>query len=291
MTPPVYNIVQTHFFLLNDRVRSVAYEQAIAAIVKPGDVVVDLGAGTGVMAMLACRAGASRVYAVEISGMVEILRTIVKANGFDDRIVCVHGHSSRIELPERADLAITDQAGPFGVGGGLFGALNDAHRRLLKPQAMTIPSRMDLWVGLAEFSPGMAPVEFWDEQPRGFDMHALRALARNIAYQIHFSPDQLLGEPARVAAINLAAPTPPALGGSTTLIVRRPGLLHGLFGFFSAELAPGVSISNSPLGPTIDRRAWFLPVDRAIALETGDSRPVLRYACYRPKRWSCGRWR
>jgi protein arginine N-methyltransferase 1 len=272
----VYNFVETHFILLNDAVRVAAYERAIAAIVKPGDVVLDLGTGTGVMGLLACRAGASRVYSIEASGMVEGVRNIVRANGLEDRMVCLYGDSKDLELPERVDVAITDQAGPFGIGGRLFGSLNDAHRRLLKPRARMIPSHIDLSIGLAELPQGWATVKFWDERPLGFDMSAMCALARNVAYEIKFSPEQLLSAPGCVLSLDLAARTEPAMGGSTTLVAGRPGTLHGLFAFFSAELAPAVSISNSPLGrDSINRRAWFLPVERAIALEAGDSAAIM----------------
>jgi len=268
----VDNLVEWHFLLLNDRARVAAYERAIAAAVKPGDVVLDLGAGTGVMGLLACRAGASRVYAIEGGGMAEIVRRIARANGLADRIVCLHGDSMEVELPERVDLAIADQTGPFGIGGGLFEIFNDARRRFLKPHGMTIPSRIDLSVGLAECPELWAPVEFWDERRLGFDMSAMHEVARNVGYEIHFTRAELLSEPACVLSFNFAASTAEASSGIATLTALRPGTLHGLFGCFQAELVPGVSISNSPLGPgTISRRAWFMPIERPVALEAGDS--------------------
>jgi protein arginine N-methyltransferase 1 len=268
----VYNFVEAQVLFLNDRVRVAAYERAIAATVKPGDVVLDLGAGTGVMGLLACRAGAARVYAIEATGMVEIVRRNARANGFEDRIVCMHGDSRQVELPEHVDLAIADQAGPFGIGGGLFGTFNDARRRFLKPHSPTIPSRIDLSIGLAEYPEGWAPVEFWDERRLGFDMSAMRDVARNVGYEIHFTPAQLLSEPACVLSFNLAGSAVEDSSGTATLAARRPGTLHGLFGCFSAELAPGVSISNSPLGPgAINRRAWFLPIERSVALKGGET--------------------
>ena len=272
------NFVEWHVSLLNDSARVAAYAQAIAATVKPGDVVVDLGAGTGVMGLLACRAGASRVYAIEGGGMVEIVRRIVRANGFEDRIVCLYGDSKQVELPERADVAIADQTGPLGVGGGLFAIFNDARRRFLKPHGTTIPARVDLSVGPGEYPEGWAPIEFWDERPLGFDMSAMHDVARNVGYEIHFSPAQLLSEPARVLSFNLAESMAETSSGAATLVARRPGTLHGLFGCFSAELAPGIWISNSPLGPgTIRRRAWFMPIERPVALETGDSIGVMAH--------------
>jgi hypothetical protein len=273
----VLNLAELHVSFLNDDTRVAAYGRAIAATVKPGDVVLDLGAGTGVMGLLACRAGASRVYAIEGGGMVEIVRRIARANGFEERIVCLHGASTEIELPERADLAIADQAGPFGIGGGLFATFDDARRRLLKPHGTTIPSRIDLSVGLAECPELWATVEFWDERPLGFDVSAMHDLARNAGYETYFTPSQLLSETACVLSFNLAQPCAGPTSGNATLTARRSGTLHGICGCFSAELAPGVSISNSPLdaASAIRRRGWFMPVERAVALEAGDSVGVM----------------
>jgi protein arginine N-methyltransferase 1 len=272
----VYNFVEWHVILLNDRARVAAYQRAIDATVKPGDVVLDLGAGTGVMGLLACRAGAARVYAIEGGGMVEIARKIARANGFADRIVCVHGNSTQVELPERVDVAIADQTGPLGIGGGLFAVFNDARRRFLKPQGTTIPSRVDISIALAEYPEGRAPIEFWDEPRLGFDMSAMHDVARNVGYEIHFTPAQLLSAPQCVLSFDLARSIAEPSNATATLVARRPGTLHGLFGFFAAELAPGVSISNSPLGPdTIKRRAWFMPIERAVTLEGGDSARVM----------------
>ena len=90
-------------------------------------------------------------------------RRIAKANGLEGRIECLHGASIEIELLERVNVAIADQAGPFGIGGGLFTTFNDARQRFLKPHGKTIPSRIDLSIGLAEYPEGWAPIEFWDE--------------------------------------------------------------------------------------------------------------------------------
>ena len=266
------NFVQWHAALVDDNARVGAYDQAIAATVRPGDVVVDLGTGTGVMSLLACRAGAARVYAIEGGGMVEIVRRIARANGLEDRIACLYGDSKQVELPERVDVAIADQTGPLGIGGGAFAAFNDARQRFLKPHGKTIPSRIDLSIGLAEYPEGWAPIEFWDEPRLGFDMSAMHDVARNLGFEVHFTAAQLLSDLACVLSFRLAESAAEASSATATLVARRPGTLHGLFGCFSAELSSGVSISNSPLGPgTIKRRAWYMPIERPVALETGDA--------------------
>jgi SAM-dependent methyltransferase len=75
---------------LRDRQRTLAFSAAIAATVRPGDVVLDAGAGSGILSLLAARAGAARVFAVEIDPVLaDHLRRTVRANHFDDVIrVC-----------------------------------------------------------------------------------------------------------------------------------------------------------------------------------------------------------
>jgi len=77
--------VSFHRMLLNDVVRMEAYRRAIFQTVKRGDTVLDVG--SGILAMLACQAGAGRVYAVEQGPVIAAARELATANGFADRIV------------------------------------------------------------------------------------------------------------------------------------------------------------------------------------------------------------
>src|SRR5215467_2076803 len=101
-------VVDEHRQYLCDRARLGVFERAIAATVRPGDVVIDLGAGTGIFGLLACRAGAARVYAIEPGGMIELARALAAANGVGDRITFVRAHSSEAQLPEQADVLVGD---------------------------------------------------------------------------------------------------------------------------------------------------------------------------------------
>lgn len=95
------------FDCLIDEERTNAFAKAISATVRPGDVVVDMGTGSGVLAMLVARAGAKKVYAIEIDqSNIATLGAVFRANGLDDRIVLVQGDVCKIDLPEKVDVII-----------------------------------------------------------------------------------------------------------------------------------------------------------------------------------------
>src|SRR5687767_9165425 len=100
---PVSLILDEHRRYLADGARTAAYRQAIEEAVRPGAVVLDLGCGTGVLGLLACQAGAGRVYAIDSGGVIELARKLAQANGYADRVTFVKGMSTRVELPERVD--------------------------------------------------------------------------------------------------------------------------------------------------------------------------------------------
>ena len=264
-------IVDEHRQYLADPHRLAAFERAITATVKPGDVVIDLGAGTGILGLFACRAGAARVYAIDDGSIIGLARELCRANGYSDRVVFVKGLSSRIALPEKADVAVSDQIGRFGFEAGVWEYFTDVRARLLTPQASTVPRRVELWMSAVEAPALFEQVEFWSTRPAGFDVSPARALAVNTGYPARLDKEQLLAEPALLASLDLGEPEPPSLGAAAELTVERAGALHGLGGWFRAELAPGIYMSNAPGDASrIDRRNVFLPLDRATSVAPGD---------------------
>src|SRR5688572_16780638 len=115
------------------------YRRAISEVVKAGSVVLDLGAGTGVLGFLACQAGASRVYSIEVDPIISLTRDLCKANGFEDRMHFIRGLSTTVELPEKVDVVVCDQIGAIGYEAGILEYLADARLRFLKPGGTLIP--------------------------------------------------------------------------------------------------------------------------------------------------------
>jgi predicted RNA methylase len=97
------------YMCLMDTVRTLAFKEAIEASVKPNDVVVDVGSGTGILALIAARAGAGRVCAVEFDHtLAEALRQTVRANDLADVIEVLEGDAATVPLPSEADVVVAE---------------------------------------------------------------------------------------------------------------------------------------------------------------------------------------
>ena len=270
-------IIEEHRQYLEDASRISSYRAAIDRIVRPGDVVLDLGSGTGILGLLACAAGAAQVYAIDGGGMAEPARAIARANGFGDRVTVIDGWSTHIDLPERADVLVTDQVGHFGFEAGIVPNANHAKRCLLKADARLVPSHIDLWVAPVDAPDVVAAIDFWSQRPAGFDMSPLRDMAANSGYPRDIQASELLGPAARGGSIDLAADNRLVVVSAESRI-ERAGTLSGIGGWFVATLAPGVTMSNSPLAADrIGRRGVVLPIARPVTVAPGDRvRTVMR---------------
>jgi type I protein arginine methyltransferase len=162
---PVSNVVDRNIFgsheiayeCLADRDRTVAFERAINQVVRPGAQVLELGTGTGIMALFAARAGASRVDAYEITREVaNIARANVAANGLGDVIHIYEADVTQDELkPAKYDVVIAEMISVGLIEEQLVLALNNVIRQaLVTPTTACIPQRQVTSVQLvhADFS-------------------------------------------------------------------------------------------------------------------------------------------
>ena len=263
-------IVDEHRLYLSDRPRLDAFRAAIAATVRRGDVVVDVGSGTGVLAWLACAAGAARVYAIESGGMIEMARALAAENGFADRIVFLAGHSSEVEVPEPADVLVGDLAGRMGFEAGVFEVYRRA-TRWLRPGARVIPASITIHAAPVEHQDAHDAAAFWRQPLDGFQVQSALAWALNTGYPHRYDPAHLTTS-ATVSATFSTVDAPELLRIDGTVAVERSGTMHGVGAWFSAAMAPGVTMTNAPgAAARINRRNVFLPLERPIPLAPGDT--------------------
>jgi hypothetical protein len=258
-----------HRGMLQDFDRVDAYRDAVHAVVRPGDVVVDIGTGTGLLAYFAAQAGARHVYAIEQGPIVALARELCQANGLSDRITFINDVSFRATLPELADVLITETLWNFGIGEGMIGFLADARERLLKPEARVVPSSVDLFLAPFEHA-GL--YEMLTRQPE--DRHELNfSVMRRYALQQvlipRVDPRTFVASPVHVLHVELDESAKPNFSAEATFHATRAGHIHALAGWFDSELVPGIRVGNAPpaLGSSWAHTAF--PLERPIPVEEG----------------------
>jgi protein arginine N-methyltransferase 1 len=132
--------------MIRDSVRIGAFERAISSAVSPGDVVVDIGTGTGIFALMACRHGARHVYAIDTNPLTATGPQFAAANGFGDRITFIQSDSRQVTLPERGDVVIGDIRGRLPGFQGAVDTFKDATERMLRPGGTVIPEKDTVFV-------------------------------------------------------------------------------------------------------------------------------------------------
>jgi type II protein arginine methyltransferase len=144
-----------HFRLVRDAARNRAYAAALARAIRSDGRVLEIGTGTGLLAMMAARAGAGAVVTCEATPVVaRLAQEIVAINGYADRVRVIAGHSTALEAGRdvggRADVLVSEIFSNDAVGEGAIPVIEDAWRRLLAPDARVIPARVRVLVALAE---------------------------------------------------------------------------------------------------------------------------------------------
>lgn len=265
--------LEFHAFCLTDTgTRLDQFAAAIAARVTPGDTVVDLGSGSGILSFLACRAGARRVYAIEATESLEFGRLLASKNGFQDRIEFIGTRSTQVVLPERVDVILGDIHDTFGLQPQGLASLVDARERFLKPGGTLIPSGIQLMA-----VPVDAPdryrrtIDIWRTPIHGIDLSAMKLFAVHRPTAARIERSQLLAAPERLTTIDLGHVTSLHAGGTTHSIVARDGTLHGVCGCFVTTLADGVLMGNVPgdSGTTNFAQAFF-PIESPVDVAAGD---------------------
>src|SRR2546423_13133662 len=136
--------------MVKDRVRTGSYMRALGQVINSNSVVLDIGTGIGIFALLACKLGARKVYAVESNDVIEVAREIAAANGYEDKIQFIQTLSTEITLPETADVIVSDIHGVLPLLQQHIPSIADARKRLLKPGGAVIPLRETIWVAPVE---------------------------------------------------------------------------------------------------------------------------------------------
>jgi len=283
-----------HRVMVGDRVRTDAFQQALLAQVKEGDVVVDVGAGTGVLSLFSTQAGASQVYAIERSRLAKHAAALIEHNGASDRIEVLCGEAAELcaERELQCDVLVSEWLGQFVLLEGMFGAVAAARDAWLRPGGTMIPAGFELFLApLGAGRAGAPSLEFdtpayWSQPDYGVSFDPLLEVELDVLHRSIPAPitgDRLLAPPQSAHVVDCHAASLDDLYFKTELTFRttRAGTLAGFVGHFTSDLGAGVILDTSPESPQThwEQHLFFL---RPVRLEEG-AELTLRFEARRAK--------
>lgn len=255
--------------MIADPSRAKGYVPALRKAVFPGCTVVDIGSGPGFFAILCCKYGAARVYAIEPDTSLAVGREIARQNGCLDKIEFIQDISTKAELPERADIIVSDLRGILPLFQNHIPSIVDARTRFLRPGGRMIPSRDTLWASLIE-DPAFSRENPWTVNDFGVDLEPGRKHAVNIFGKTNAKPEQLLLEPLKWQTVDYTTVVSPAFDGTMSWTCGKQGTAHGVIVWFEADLGDGFGYSNRPGEPELLYGQKVFVLEHPVLLEVGD---------------------
>ena len=271
MALPTGYLLTSYGEMVNCGPRMSAYAAALKAAITPGCTVLDVGAGSGIFALLACQYGAGKVIAVEPNDAIDLLTAAARANGCADRIDVVKGVSSDLDGSIRADVIISDLRGCLPLFESHIPAIIDARTRLLAPDGRMIPARDRLRIAMCSHAPSRELRDSpWLENDYGLDLSAGHRFAANHWHKVELGAGDLRSAPQDLAVLDYRTISDPNLTANASLRADRPCTVDGLAIWFDSELGDGIGFTNAPGEPLLVYGQTFFPLEQSVALGEGD---------------------
>ncbi len=259
-----------HLAMVQDQVRMEAFRRALEQVVKPGDTVVDVGCGTGILALMAWKAGAARVVAIERSEIIEPARRWLAERYPQAPIEFLRLDVEREALPElQADVLVCELLGNLGPEERIVPVLRKA-AKLLKPGGQVIPSKVLLKVAPIQ-APSLAQeLDAWSGDLAGFDLSAFQEAAWDRVYHLQGESCECLSEPGTYHITSWQNGAIDDRACEVELVCHQAGSLHGFACWFEAALSPDALLSSGPQAPVTHWGQVYFPIGPAVELEPGD---------------------
>ena len=271
-----------HEEMLSDSVRVEAYHQGIHRNVNEGDVVVDLGTGTGLLAFMAAKAGASKVYAVEHSDFIDVAREIAQHNDITN-IEFVQTNSREFTPPEKVDVILHEQMGDELFNENMLENVLDLRNRILVPGGRILPARFQLFVEPVSFHESRRVRRFWNiELPDQIDLSATERSHTAARYDTGRTEqlwvqkgavEQTMGPPEPILDFELTTLESAAALPVDHVVAREAQsdmIIDGLCVWFRTAFDDSTALSTSPLDAPTSWGNRMFRVDEEAAV--GDAR-------------------
>jgi len=248
-----------HEEMLKDEVRTLSYRNSMYhnKHLFKGKIVLDIGCGTGILSMFAAKAGASKVFGIDCSNIVDQAQEIVKANHMEDVISIIKGKVEEVELPDgitKVDIIISEWMGYCLFYESMLETVLYARDKWLKPDGLLFPDRANLYVcAIEDRQYKDDKINWWDEV-YGFNMSCIRKVAITEPLVDVVDPKQVVSNSCLLKEVDLYTVTKDELAFSSpfSLQLRRNDYVHALVTFFTIEFTKchkRMGFSTSPDSP------------------------------------------
>ena len=244
-------IPRWHFEMLNDEERNSAFERALSKAITPSTTVLDIGSGSGLLAMMAARAGAKETISCEMNTPIaELAQYTVARNGYADKIIILDKKSTDmrigVDMMKKADLLVTETVDCGLLGEGIIPSITHARENLLKEDARIIPKAATI-IAAVVGSNQLRGLNYADKAA-GFDVSPINQYATAGYFPVRSGAFDyvLLAEPFEVFRFDF---TQGVIASDSKLIsvpVKREGVCHAILFWFDMQLDDEISISNRP---------------------------------------------
>ncbi|MBI4017687.1 MAG: methyltransferase domain-containing protein [Candidatus Aenigmarchaeota archaeon] len=262
-----YERLSHHISMLSDRTRTGAFRRAIRKTVKRGDVVVDLGTGTGIMAFFASQSGARKIYAIERTGIINLAKRLAESNGYTN-IKFINSDSRHAKLPEKCDVLLSECIGYFALQENMLSDVIELRKRLLKRGGVMMPSEIELFLAPVSSPELYGKIAFW-KRMYGIGFGPAMEVAANSVYQELVAPAQLIASAARIKRIDLSKDDSIKLDETVDFTARRGGQIDSICGYFRAKLCDDVFLTNGP-GTQTHWKCQLFPLNPHLRVRKGD---------------------
>lgn len=270
--------IEYHRTLIADRPRNEAFFAALKSVIIPGKTVVaDIGAGTGLLGLMASKLGAKAVYLFETAEVARVADQVLKANRAKNchLIPC---HSTEFDDHLQVDVIVSETLGNYALEENIIDTLNDARRRFLKPNGIVLPSEIKQFV-----APVVAPrideeLRAYERIGHGLDLSIAQTMSFNNVYVRSLKSNELLdgGKSATLwDTVDLTRDGKSVRKGETAWKAAKAHTVYGFAYWWDAALTDRVTLSTAPDAAATHWEQLYFPLAKPVALKLGDKIAVL----------------
>ncbi|MEM7173965.1 MAG: methyltransferase domain-containing protein [Bacteroidota bacterium] len=266
------NIPDWHFPMLNDKQRNKVYDEAIGKVVN-GKIIMDLGTGSGLLAMMAARGGARKVYAIEQNArLCQVAKAIIHKNGFEDVIHIIQkpvDDLTQDDIPLSVDVIITEIFDAGLLGEGCLKSIQKA-KKFLTPKGLVLPKKAKI-MGVLRTSNELRAKHLLPQHILGFDINpflelrihgALEKLNKEVSYDN-------LSEPTIIKTFDFNSLFSKEFACKVDFKIKNNGKIDCLGVWFTLYLDEVLTLENHP-GSSLHWDQWLLFPPESIPAQKGD---------------------